>query len=456
LYERLKEQKPLMMWTTDDVPEVMGDAVSRPWGTQTVPACYTYQRNRAIRPYTMREYLLGMDRMVDGLPRTEYLLHVAETLAVYGVDDQTVKSLVDYLAPSMFVYVTSESRGVEEWVQPRLYTMYGVPMKQFQEKQVEFQTKQGKEKTAAEEVSYKIQGRPGAKATTVRFVLHSCFPEPAPVVLMTQTLESGLSVVCPILEDTAKAYFSAMRVSSSQADMAGDMAKAMLDKFEPSHVSGWMLAGGFAPFTLWMPGTYFRVYSRIKKLTDEKMIMYSLAAAIKWRQNPVTGALDLRGFVHNPVALYDYQDRQDAYSQIDPVPGSYKTFQPSNPTEGTQEKGDPRGPQPETVASKDPTKKIEEGAAAAKVFVAADADKTEGREIILKDGESNGDSETPKAQKPIAGDPASSEADDFVWVVITEGEEKKLKKVKKNQVPEGATLASDDEIAEWLKSHADE
>lgn len=464
LWKGLSDDRALLMWSVQDVPEVMGDAISRPWGTQPVPACYTYQRNRTIRPYTMQEYLMGMEGAIDGVPWPDYLHHAAEIIVTYGLDDPTSQAIIDYLAPVMAVNTSERRAQGGDYVLPRLKTLYGVPTAVFFSKQGAVPTtdEDVRRKSDTERSRYHFERiskeEAGAtKEVVVGFALHKLYPAPKPVTILTQTLASGLSVFAPLTTVAVDKYFEKVSEADLKAATGDDLLDRIIDAWtEQDAISKqWLPAGGFAPFKLWMPGTYFRVFYRIRadKEKDQEDIMYATAAEVKWRVSEVTGALQIRGFVKDPVCLLDNADRTAALNAIDPVPDQLHLQKPENVAEGTQAPGEQKGPDPATLAAQDKEQKNATGAATAKTWLPVEAEVAGKPEVVDQLPYEAKDRVQDENGKPLTGAP---EAEEFVWVVVEVDGASILKKVKKDEVPEGARLASEDEIANWLKDHGNE
>lgn len=456
LASRLSKQPVVFMWDKDTVPEVMGDAITRPWGMQPIPACYTYTRNRSIRPYTMLEYLNSMQGAVDGIPSSDYLRHAAELIVTYGPDDKMAQSLIDYLSPIMSVAMYHPAHGTLERIRPRLKTLYGVPVAEFyaiQPNPIDPYTDEGemadsRPRTAA----YKLMSDTDGKEVTVVFTLHEYFPKPHDVVPMAQTLESGLTIFAPLSKKCVVDYFSGADLAAKDfgSDMLGDICKTWKPEAIISNGTWYVYAGGFAPFKTWMPGTYFRAFARNDNLVQEADIMYATAAAVKWKISSVTGSLQIRGFIQDPICLLDNSDRMKALDMVDPVPENLQIVKPENVSQGTQEPGHEEGPDPATLKSQTREEKNITGAATAKTYLPGDTVDGDRPKVDTIEPQ---DSNAREAEKPLTGSPSS---DDEVWVVVEDEQGKKLKKVKKGEVPEGARLASDDEIAQWLKENGHE
>jgi len=359
---------------------------------------------------------------------------------------------------------TSKSNGV---ILPRLKTIYGVPTAKFFAKQKGPELAQARKAKGLAEVqrTYELDAEDGT--ITVAFRLHQQFPAPAPIDYYVQTLSTGLTIVVPVLRSTAdrffvdglaKDYFQS-REKDGFLDITGEqLLDAILAEYQDSQAS-WIKPGGFAPFKLWMPATYYSVFHKRKEATNEDTIMYATAAAVKWRVSEVTGALQVRGFVNDPICLLDNKDRLEALDQIDPVPEETHLLPPSDISKGTQEPGHTEGPEPSEIRSQDPQKRAEVATETLKTPVIStspakspDDETNAGSDVTVKFNVPTGSAGLSEEEKPLAGSAEPSQ-EEFLWVVEEIDGKKKLRKVKKDEVPENSRLASDEEVAEWLKEN---
>jgi hypothetical protein len=471
-WELLKNQEPLMMWDTRQVPEVLGDAITRPWGMQPTFAAYTYSRNRNWQPLTMAAYLQMMQGAIDGIPHQDYLKHAAQIIAAYGADDPLTQSIIDYLAPVMSVRIIAKKGQSATTQYPSLRTLYGVESHAFIDENI-------KRITTDEALarSYEMSD-PQGRTVTVEFHLHTVVPKPREVMPFLQTLDTGLSCPAMVSRELGDNFFKDKKSSFAEYTERNGMLDAILRQTDSPE---WVDALGLSPFKLWMPATYFDVFTRSSLFSsqfDVNEIAYAYAAAVKWRVNPVTGALQLRGFVHNPVCLLEFTDMLSAEQCEDPIPEAPGLRKPENVAEGTEAPGSPEGPAPDGLrpeSTKDAVRRgsdtlkipavamgLSDGAQKA-VFVNPEPASEPETIMTREDGKFAGKRTVDKGS-PLIGDPQRDDVDAErdasvaaeVWVVVEEDGKTILRKVKKDQVPNGARLASDEEVAKWLKEQGDE
>jgi hypothetical protein len=432
--------EPLLMWS-EDAPVAIGvDALTRAWGVQRIPAVYTYSRNRSIAPYTMVEYLRGMTDRADGLQGKEYLEHVARLIGRYGEGDAIVKTIVAYLSPVMRVFIVSG--GEPHVLMPELATVYSVPTKEFfgQQKGAELNAKAGVGELT---FRYQISDSKGSTDNYVLFQLHDQYPKPVESLQILQTLESGQVVPVSFPFDYVLTVMKERwrDITPEQAPLLEILTNA----WDKGAVS-WTGPLGWSPLFTWMPGVYAEAYERAE-VSDKEALIRSSMLAIKWKENPLTKGLMVRVFVENPCVLLDDEDREKAASMEDPTLSPTEGRAPESPVE-IPAPGNEKGPSPDSIAPRT-TDDAGKGADVAKVPVLAQ--NKEGDQIVVVD----------PVKSALQGDPANSGGaqapapeEEMVWVKIVEGDSTVLKKVKKSAVPEGAVLASDDEIKAWLANES--